>query len=78
MVNLTIAVDEGTLRKAHVRALQEGTSVNALLRRYLTTYVSAESENTRAVARLRELLESYEGRSGGWTFDRDEIYDDAL
>jgi hypothetical protein len=32
MVTLTIAVDEQMLKKARIRALEEGTSVNAVLR----------------------------------------------
>ncbi len=33
MANLTITVDEQTLKKARMRALEEGTSVNALPKR---------------------------------------------
>jgi plasmid stability protein len=35
MSNLTITIDEETLRRARIRALEQGTSVNALLRDYL-------------------------------------------
>jgi hypothetical protein len=35
MSNLTISVDEAVLKQARMRALEEGTSVNALLRDYL-------------------------------------------
>jgi hypothetical protein len=35
MTNLTITVDEQTLKRASMRALEEGTSVNAVLREYL-------------------------------------------
>ncbi len=35
MSNLTITVDDEVLKQARMRALQEGTSVNAELRRYL-------------------------------------------
>ncbi len=38
MANLTIVVDEGTLKKARMRALEEGTSVNAVLRERLEEY----------------------------------------
>jgi hypothetical protein len=34
MTNLTITVDEGTLKRARMRALEEDTSVNAVLREY--------------------------------------------
>ena len=35
MANLTLAVDDQLLRQARLRALEQGTSVNALLRDYL-------------------------------------------
>ena len=38
MANPTIAVDDGTLKKARMRALGEDTSVNAVLREYLEEY----------------------------------------
>ncbi len=40
MSNLTISVDEELIRKARVRAIQEGTSVSAKLREYLQQYVN--------------------------------------
>lgn len=36
-MNLTLAVDDDTLKRARIRALQENTSVNAVVREYLTT-----------------------------------------
>ena len=38
MANLTITVDEDILKRARMRALEEGTSVNALLAEYLTRF----------------------------------------
>jgi predicted HicB family RNase H-like nuclease len=43
MANLTITVDEDVLKKARLRALQQGVSVNALLRDYLARYAGAAS-----------------------------------
>ena len=40
MSNLTISVDEELIRKARVRAIQEGTSVSAKLREFLLHYVN--------------------------------------
>ena len=40
MSNLTISVDEELIRKARVRAIQEGTSVSAKLREFLLQYVN--------------------------------------
>jgi len=43
VANLTIAVDDDLLRRARLRALEAGTSVNALLRSYLESFVGDES-----------------------------------
>jgi hypothetical protein len=48
MSNLTITVDEATLKKARLRALTEGISVNEVLRKFLESYeVSAPSKPQR-------------------------------
>lgn len=52
MANLTIAVDDDVLRRARLRALEAGTSVNALLRTYLTTFVGDEG-----MAKRREIVD---------------------
>ncbi len=75
MTSLTIAVDEETLKRARVRAIQEGTSVNAVLRQRLDEYAGSTEARLRA---LRELLDSSARstmRLGGRSFDREEIYD---
>jgi plasmid stability protein len=38
MANLTLTLDEALLRRARVRALELGTSVNAVAREYLTSF----------------------------------------
>jgi hypothetical protein len=44
MSNLTITVDEATLKKARIRALTEGTSVNEVLRKFLEAYAGVSAE----------------------------------
>ncbi|TDJ07174.1 MAG: MerR family transcriptional regulator, partial [Deltaproteobacteria bacterium] len=38
MANLTISIDEEVLKLARIKALKQGTSVNAVLRDYLESY----------------------------------------
>ena len=38
MANVTLAIDEQVLRRARIRALEQGTSVNALIREYLESF----------------------------------------
>lgn len=50
MSNLTIAVDEEVVRRARVRAIQEGTSVSAQLRTFLDAYAAGQPVPSAAKA----------------------------
>ena len=52
MANLAIAIGDDVLWLAHIRAREEGTSVNALVRAYLESYVGRDD----APAALRRTL----------------------
>ena len=76
MANLTITVDEETVKRARIRALEEGTSVNALLRGYLEEYSGVRRERREAGRKLLELAKSSEMGSGGKGLPkREELYD---
>lgn len=76
MANLTITVDEGTLKRARMRALQEDTSVNALLREYLEEYAGRRRERREAGRKLLELTENSGMSSEGKGLSgREELYD---
>ena len=48
MANLTLAIDEDLLRRARVRAAEQGTSVNAGVRQLIEGYSSSDrAENAR-------------------------------
>jgi hypothetical protein len=71
MANPTIAVDDGTLKKARMRALGEDTSVNAVLREYLEEYAGRSSWRRRegsssphASLALAQGLADASGRGG--------------
>jgi hypothetical protein len=49
MANLTLSLDDTLLRKAREAALREKTSVNALVRDYLSRYVDARSRRIQAL-----------------------------
>lgn len=76
MANLTLSVDDDVLRRARIRALEEGTSVNALVRDYLVRLAHDASQRTAleeflAIAEASHASSGPEGRQ--WT--RDELYD---
>jgi hypothetical protein len=74
MANLTITVDEELLKRARLRALREGTSVNRLLRERLESYVRDEQRRRRAIRDLLRLSRSAVSGSGGRRVRREDVY----
>jgi hypothetical protein len=76
MANLTITVDERLLKQARMRALEDGISVNALLRAYLERYagVGDTGEALGEFARLAQRSGATSG-PGGRSWTRDELHD---
>jgi plasmid stability protein len=76
MTNLTLTVDEEVLRKARIRALELGTSVNALVRDYLQR-LAGRSAAAEGIAEFFEATQGTGAGSGpeGRTWTRDELYD---
>ena len=75
MSNLTITIDEETLKKARIRAVTEGTSVNEVLRSFLESYAGVDAEQTAAVDDLLELSRQAKSRHVGKRWSRDELYE---
>jgi len=49
MANLTLSLDDALLQRAREAALRENTSVNALVRDYLSRYVDARSRRLQVL-----------------------------
>lgn len=74
MANLTITVDEELLKRARLRALREGTSVNRLLRDHLASYVEDDRRRRKAIRNLLRLSRSARSGSGGRRVRREDVY----
>ena len=74
-MNLTIVVDDDTLKRARIRAIQDNTSVNAVVREYLTAYAGADRHRSEACERLLALSHASTSRRGGAEWTRDELHD---
>ncbi len=76
MANLTLTIDEDLLLRARIRALQRGTSVNAVDREFLEGYAGSERQSAglEAFGVLADHAGAASGPGGrGWT--RDELHD---
>ena len=75
MTNLTITIDEKVLKKARMRALEEGVSVNALLREYLEKYTGSNKQYQQATQEILNIAKNASATSGGSRWTRDELYE---
>ncbi len=76
MANLTLAIDDELLHQARLVALEQRTTVNALVRRYLEEIVAAR-EGEPPLGRFVELSRTVHagGDEPDRAFDRASLYD---
>jgi hypothetical protein len=75
--NITLTLDEGTLREARVLAAERGLSVSAFLRRELAGIVERQRGYTRARDAATRRLKRGRSLGGGSLPSRDELHDRA-
>ena len=81
MKNITLAVDEKSLKAARIYAAENDTTVNALVREFLASFErvrgeSSEAEREKARRELVQLSERSTGRLGpNWKWNRADLYD---
>ena len=79
MANLTLTIDADILRRARVRAIQQNTSVNAVVRGFLESY-AGKDDLERAKQEILRIARESTASSGpeGRTWTREDIYEDRL
>jgi hypothetical protein len=75
MRNITLSVDEKVLAVVRRHAAERNSSVNALVRDYLTNLATQEDRADNARAHLRELSARSPGRLGKKSWTRDNLHD---
>jgi plasmid stability protein len=75
MANLTLAIDDDLLKRARIRALEQGRSVNSLLREYLESFAGKSTVHEQAVRALSEIADRANSGSGGRRWSRGDLYD---
>jgi hypothetical protein len=83
MASLTLTIDAAVLRRARIRALEQGTSVNALVAGYLAAFAGEQERQRRAVRTILAVAAevSRAGKRGrarrrrGQRWTRDELHD---
>jgi len=78
MANLTISVDEEVLKRARIRALEENSSVNAVLAKFLEEYARTKElrrQRQKALSALLELADQSQAGRAGERWTRDELHE---
>ena len=75
MKNITLSIDENVLSEVRRYAAKRDTTVNALVRDFLTRLATQEDRATKARQRLLELSDTSEGRMGDRKWNRERLYD---
>ncbi|MGK2877659.1 MAG: hypothetical protein ACSLFF_03645 [Solirubrobacterales bacterium] len=77
MANLTITIEDELLKRARVRAAEQDTSVNAILRDELKRFAGTERGLTAGAAFAKFAREN-PGNSHGQKWTREELYKERL
>jgi len=75
MTNLTLTIDEDVLLRARIRALEQGTSVNAVVRRFLEEYADGDQRRAKAIEGFLEIARRSHARSGPVRWKREDLYE---
>jgi hypothetical protein len=72
---ITLAVDEHVLAAVQKYAAERNSSINSLVRDYLTNLATQDDRVRGARTRLRELSAESQGSLGPKVWTRDELHD---
>jgi hypothetical protein len=73
-MNLTLSINDEVIAEARRRAEAMGTSVNQLVRDYLTLLAGKSNADEIAVE-LEQLSQTLGGDRRDWRFDREELHE---
>jgi hypothetical protein len=77
--NITLAIDETVLEKARVIAALRRTTVNGMVREFLTGVTSEEARLAEARRELIKLAQNSQARIGpDYKWNREELYEDRV
>lgn len=75
MSKLTLTTDEEPLKRAQMRALSEGTAVNAVLRDFLDAYAGLHNDQTTAIREFIAASKIAQSRRGKRQWSRDDVHE---
>ena len=75
MKNITLSIDEDVVCTVRRYAAEHGSTVNALVREFLTGIADREDRARKAGQRIRQLSEQSTARVGSRSWTREELHE---
>lgn len=75
MANVTLSVEEEDLKRARIHAIEQGTSLNAVIRSFVKEYAAGSERYQRITKSILDRAMRSKASSEGRRWHRDEIYD---
>lgn len=75
MKNITLSIEEKVLATVRRYAAEHNSSVNGLVRKFLTGIAERENRARGVRQRIRELSNQSTARIGSKSWDRDELHE---
>lgn len=77
MKNITLTVEDEILDRARVVAAEKRTTINAMVREFLTEIATRDVKLSKARRELLELMDRSTGDMGpNWKWSREETYEE--
>ena len=73
-MNITLSIDEAVVRVVRLYAAERNSSVNALVREFLTGIANREDRARKARRRIRQLSEQSTARIGSGSWTREDLH----
>ncbi len=75
MTNVTLSIDEEDLKQARILALQQGSSLNAVIRQFVKNYIGLTKRYQHITERIIQQAEDSQYHSEGKKWTRDELHE---
>ncbi len=75
MTNVTLSIKEEDLKQARLLALQQGTSLNSVVREFIADYIGRNKRYEELTARILRRAEQSQYRSGKQKRSRDQLHE---
>ena len=75
-MNITLSIDEDTVKKVRKIAIDKDTTLTAMVRDYLESVAGSDIvERQERIRKLNETFQTYDGKMGPRTWTREDLYE---